>query len=191
MWDLKENMATVNIIIIIILIFIICPDEYLYQTYIIEITTANYFCKRIFVIDVCRSSHLMCPIIKGAPKNFAKYTGKYLCQSLFLNKVGGLRPATLLKKRLWHRCLPMNFAKFLIKPFLQNTSGRPLLMFDKVLNTPPLKESVIVHRKKFFLVYGQIDANVVGTCKIMLSMTSLWKKQKRVTLYRKKISRFL
>ena len=26
-------------------------------------------------------------------------------------------PATLLKKRLWHRCFPMNFAKFLRTPF--------------------------------------------------------------------------
>ena len=34
------------------------------------------------------------------------------------------RPATLLKKRLWHRCFPMNFAKFLRTSFLQNTSGR-------------------------------------------------------------------
>ena len=29
-----------------------------------------------------------------------------------------LRRATLLKKRLWHRCFPMNFAKFLRTPFL-------------------------------------------------------------------------
>ena len=29
------------------------------------------------------------------------------------------RPATLLKKRLWHRYFPMNFAKFLTKPFLR------------------------------------------------------------------------
>ena len=28
------------------------------------------------------------------------------------------RPATLLKKRLWHRCFPVNFAKFLRAPFL-------------------------------------------------------------------------
>ena len=27
-----------------------------------------------------------------------------------------LRPATLLKKRLWHRCFPRNFAKFLRTP---------------------------------------------------------------------------
>ena len=32
-----------------------------------------------------------------------------------------------IKKRLWHRCFPVNFAKFLRTPFLQNTSGRLLL----------------------------------------------------------------
>ena len=42
-------------------------------------------------------------------------------------KVAGLRPATLFKKSLWHRCFPVNFAKFLRTPFLQNTSGRLLL----------------------------------------------------------------
>ena len=45
-------------------------------------------------------------------KNFAKFTGKHLCQSLFFNKVAG-RPATLFKKRLWHRSFRVNFAKFL------------------------------------------------------------------------------
>ena len=34
--------------------------------------------------------------------------------------------STLLKKRLWHRCFPVNFAKFPRTPFLQNTSGRLL-----------------------------------------------------------------
>ena len=44
--------------------------------------------------------------------NFAKFTGKHLCQSLFLNKVAALMPATLFKKRLWHDvflCLLRNF----------------------------------------------------------------------------------
>ena len=35
-----------------------------------------------------------------------------------------LRPATVLKKGLWHRCFPVNFAKFLRAPFIQNISGR-------------------------------------------------------------------
>ena len=50
---------------------------------------------------------------KGVLKNFTKFTGKNLCQNLFFNKVAGLRPATLLKKRHWHSCFPVNFVKFL------------------------------------------------------------------------------
>ena len=39
------------------------------------------------------------------------------CASVFFNKVAGLWPATLLKKRPWHRCFPVNFAKFLKNNF--------------------------------------------------------------------------
>ena len=59
---------------------------------------------------------------KGPLKNCAKFR-KTLCQSLFFNKGVGLRPATLLKKRLWHTCFPVNFANFLKAPFPQNTPG--------------------------------------------------------------------
>ena len=41
-----------------------------------------------------------------------------------------IEKATLLKKRLWHRCFPVNFAKFLRAPFLQYTSGRLLLFLQ-------------------------------------------------------------
>ena len=41
------------------------------------------------------------------------------------------RPATLLKKRLWRRCFPVNFVKFLKTPFLQDTSERLLLQDRK------------------------------------------------------------
>ena len=54
---------------------------------------------------------------KGVFKNFAKFTGKYLCQSLFVNKISGLRPATLLKKKLWHKGFPVSFMKFLRTSF--------------------------------------------------------------------------
>ena len=60
-------------------------------------------------------------------RNFTKFTEKHLCQSLFFNEVVGLRPATLLKKKPWYWCFPMNFVKFLRILFLQNTSGRLLL----------------------------------------------------------------
>ena len=54
---------------------------------------------------------------KGVLRNFTKFTGKHLCQSLFFDKVASLRPATLLKKRLWYRCFPVNFVKFQRTPF--------------------------------------------------------------------------
>ena len=54
---------------------------------------------------------------KGVLRNFTKITGKQLCQSLFFVKVTGLRPINLSKKRLWHRCFPVNFVKLLRSPF--------------------------------------------------------------------------
>ena len=53
---------------------------------------------------------------KAVLRNFAKFTGKRLCPSLFFHKVAGLRPPTLLKKRLGHGCFSMNFAKLLRIP---------------------------------------------------------------------------
>ena len=93
-------------------------------------TGEKVFCSCFFrrlVSSFFRSSHRRCSVRKGVLRNFAKFTGKHLCQRLFFNKVAGLRPVTLLKKSLWHRCFPVNFAKFLRTPFLQNTSGRLLL----------------------------------------------------------------
>ena len=52
-------------------------------------------------------------------------------------------PATLLKKRLWHRCFPVNFAKFLRTPFfiehfwwllLYKATPKRSLMIIKSLN---------------------------------------------------------
>ena len=37
-----------------------------------------------------RSSHQRCSMKKGVIRNFTKFTGKHLCQSLFFNKVAGL-----------------------------------------------------------------------------------------------------
>ena len=51
-------------------------------------------------------------------RNFAKFTGKHLFQSL--------GPVTLLKKRFWHRCFAANFAKFLKTPFLAELVVAPM-----------------------------------------------------------------
>ena len=63
--------------------------------------------------NISRSSHRKCSVRKGVLRNLAKFTGKHLYQSLFKLQASA--------QRLWHRCFPANFAKFLRTPFLQNT----------------------------------------------------------------------
>ena len=64
---------------------------------------------------------------KGVLRNFAKFTEKHLCRSLFFNKVAGLRLATLLKKRLCLR--PATYSEHLFY-------RTPLDDFFCVLNMP-------------------------------------------------------
>ena len=66
----------------------------------------------------------------GVFENFANFTGKHLCWSLFFTKLQVFRPATLLKKRLLHRCFPVKFEKFLRTPVLKNICERLLLCID-------------------------------------------------------------
>ena len=61
---------------------------------------------------------------KGVLKTFAKFTGKDLCQSLCLIKLQALAPDI---KRPWHRCFPVNFAKFIRTSFLTEHLRWPLL----------------------------------------------------------------
>ena len=60
-----------------------------------------------------RSSRLEVFCRKDVVRNFEKFTGKHLCQSILFNKVVGQRTVTLLKKRFRYRCFPVNFSKFL------------------------------------------------------------------------------
>ena len=62
-------------------------------------------------------------IIKiGARNDFAIFTGKHLCWSLFLITLQAVTSATLLKKGS-NTCFPVNIAYILRTAFLQNTSG--------------------------------------------------------------------
>ena len=77
-----------------------------------------------FLTLIFRRSRRRCSLKKVVLKNFAKFTGKHLCRSLFLNKAAGPRPVTLLKKRLQHRCILVKF------PNLKNNSWQLPLHFD-------------------------------------------------------------
>ena len=82
---------------------------------------------------MCSDSHRRCSVTIDDLRDFVKFTGKHLCQSLFFNKVAGLRPATLLKKRLWHRCFPVKFVKVLRTTFfIERLSWLLLLLVAQV-----------------------------------------------------------
>ena len=130
--------------------------------------------------------------MKKDVKNFAKFTGKHLCQSLFLdkvagliytslflNKVAGLRPATLSKKRLWYKCFPVNFAKFFRAPpgdcfwpfdcFNYFHKKALSQMLNRILFT--LLIITLVRYNNSFFVDKQIDQNHWG--KLFLCITLL------------------
>ena len=78
-----------------------------------------------YLSKICSRSRPEVFCEKGVLRNFAKFTGKHLCQ------------------RLWHRCFPVNFAKFLRTFFLQNTSGR-LFLYDYLLVHADIIRSIVL-----------------------------------------------
>ena len=55
------------------------------------------------------------------------------CHSLFFSKLAGVRPANLLKKRLWHRCFLVKFVKVLRTTFfIEHLSWLLLLLVVQV-----------------------------------------------------------
>ena len=86
---------------------------------------------------------------KGVLRNFTKFAGKHLCQSLFFNKVAAPRPETLSKKRLWHRYFPVNFAKFLRAPIFTQHLWWLLLTSNK-LRVMNIKNLLVDGRSIFY-----------------------------------------
>ena len=67
---------------------------------------------------------------KDVFKNFAKFTGKHLCQSLFFNKVA-VRPACLLKKETLAQVFSYDFCEISKNTFYCKT---PLAAASTMLN---------------------------------------------------------
>ena len=65
-------------------------------------------------------------LLDAVPKNQKISFFKCQCQKK-KKKKNWTQISWMKKKRLWHKCFPVNFAKFLKKLVLQNTSGRLLL----------------------------------------------------------------
>ena len=101
---------------------------YHYWIHCLTWTRALKPCPYYYRANVCfsigRSSCREVFCKKGVLKNFAKFTGNRLCQSL-------PEFANLLKKRLWHKCFPLNIANFLRTPFLIGHLQWLLLYWDQ------------------------------------------------------------
>ena len=79
---------------------------------------------------------------KGVLRNFTKITGKHLCQSLFFNKIAGLRPVfscefcEISKNTLFHRTPLVAASRPKLKDFEEKYDVQVLL-----------KEKVSLHKK--------------------------------------------
>ena len=58
-----------------------------------------------YAILVKTSSHQRHSVRKSVLRNFTKFTGEHLYQSLYFNTKSSLRPATL-SKSVWPKCFP-------------------------------------------------------------------------------------
>ena len=118
--------------------------------FIIQMTSENNNLKfDRFKAALDRSSHQRRSVRKGVLRNLGKFTGKQLCQSLFLNKVAGL--ATLSKLRLWHWRFPVNFVEFLRTPFFIEHLWWLLLSWWCYSKTCSHKKGVCSSKQKPFM----------------------------------------
>ena len=84
-------------------------------------------------------------------KNFAIFTEKHLRWGLFLNKSAGLQSWNFIKKRLQHRFFPVNIAKILKAPVLQNICEQlfepPPTWASNVTNNMGIEEDIFSKTK--------------------------------------------
>ena len=71
-----------------------------------------------------RSNHRRCSLRKGVLRNFAKFTRKHLCQSLFFNKAADLRPkaCNFFKKETLEQVFSCEFCEISQNTFCHRTA---------------------------------------------------------------------
>ena len=95
------------------------------KSYMINHVVFSAFRYLVFRVYFSRSSRPEVFCKKSALENFAQ-------ENTLVRVSFFLRPATLLKKRLWHRCFPRNFTKILKTPS-STEHLRWLLLFLTIL----------------------------------------------------------
>ena len=117
------------------------PDTFIFNKYEIDSNGSPVLCMFFFnymlgnlITDNTTLSRSEVFFKKNVFLEILKNSQENTCARVsFLKK---LQAATLLKKRLWHRCFHVNFEKFSRTPFLQSTSMRVLLNSQLEKNLP-------------------------------------------------------
>ena len=73
---------------------------------------------------------------RSALKSFAKFTGKWLFQSLFFNNVAGRRPATLLKKESQAQLFSCEFCGIFKNTFFYRMPLVAASVYTSFINLP-------------------------------------------------------
>ena len=113
--------------------------------------------------------------------SFAKFAGKH-CWSLSCNEFAGLRPATLLKRRLQHRCFAVNIAKLLRTPILKNICERLFLYFRIV------KKKNLFWKMKKWQIENLEKSEISEKLFWVFNFFLQWKSKTRIQKSWKKIS---
>ena len=119
---MKYNLKNNSIILVGIKFSAKCREIFLQLFCLLDLI---YFHQWIFISSHQRGvlrKRMFLEISQNSQEN------TYARESVFKN-ASGLKPATLLKKRPWHRCFYVSFEKYLKTPFLKTTSGRLFLEF--------------------------------------------------------------
>ena len=98
---------------------------------------------------ICRNSHPEIFCKKSVLKNFVKFTGKHVCESLFFN----------IKSRLYNSCFTVNFFKIFRTFFTYSNSGGSYIVTLSLL---------LLH---FPVKFG---VSCMRACRINLSCEHFW-----------------
>ena len=120
----------------------------LYEWNVIVIVWIKLYCDWTTWITFQRSG---CPEVfckKGVLRNFIKFTRKHLCQSLFFDKVAGLRHATLIIKETLAQVFSSEFYEISKNTFSYRTPLVAAFAFWNIL-TLFFHENFHVSKEKF------------------------------------------
>ena len=85
------------------------------------------------LIEMCNTIKSLRNVWQKQPHNFAVFSLKHLCWSLFWIKLYAFNTCNFTKRRLQHRCFPVNIAKCSRAPILKNICERLLLIWVKLI----------------------------------------------------------